>query len=69
MGMAEDDTPMIKSLDGTVQRLDLGPNKVTKPQPDNTLPLLPQKGNSALSRDSVPPPGHQLTGKQEHCEL
>ena len=57
----------IKSLDGTLQRVDLDPNKVTKSELNETLPLRPQKGNSVSSKDSLPPPGHQLTGKQEHC--
>jgi len=56
----------IKSFDGTTQLVNA--NGVTQPQSDTSLPSRPKKGVSAASKDSVPPPGAALTGKQEHCE-
>lgn len=60
---------LVKSLDGTVKQADAGPNSVSKPQSETPLPLRPRNGFGVSSEDSVPPPGQQLTGKQEHCEL
>ena len=58
--MAEPRHPtQVQSLDGTVQNL---------PQNAITLPSRPLKETSSSSKDSVPPPGSSLTGKQEHCK-
>ncbi len=65
--MAEVEEPMLKSLDGTVQSLHLGANQVTKPEAEMELSPQSQQAISAYSKDSIPPPGQQLTGKQEHC--
>ena len=57
----------IKSLDGTLQTIANGVSKPTQPQADVSLPSRLLKQTSASSKDSVPPPGATLTGKQEHC--
>ena len=49
----------VQPLDGTVQNL---------PQNAISLPSRPSKETSSSSKDSVPPPGSSLTGKQEHCK-
>lgn len=56
----------IKSLDGAIQDLNVGPNHVSQRQ--NNLPLPSRTKNEAnlKSKDSEPPPGQTLTGKQEH---
>ena len=56
----------IKSLDGTVQQADHA-NKVVNPQSKVELASHSKEQNGGLSLNSLPPPGHQLTGKQEHC--
>ena len=55
--MAEPRQP--ESLDGTVQILS---------QNAISLPSRSSKETSSSSKDSVPPPGSSLTGKQEHCK-
>ena len=58
--MAEPRHPtQVQFLDGTVQNL---------PRNATTLPSRPSKETSSSSKDSVPPPGSSLTGKQEHCK-
>ena len=49
----------VHSLDGTVPNL---------PQNAISLSSRPSKDTSSVSKDSVPPPGSSLTGKQEHCK-
>ena len=39
-----------------------------QPRNDVSLPSRPAKQTSTSSKDSVPPPGSSLTGKQEHCK-
>ena len=57
--MAEPRHPtQVQFRDGTVQSL---------PQNAVSLPSRPSKEMSSSSKDSVPPPGSSLTGKQEHC--
>ncbi len=59
----------IKALDGTIKTID---NGVTKPSPVGSgvsLASRPKDSTAALRKDSVPPPGQTLTGKQEHCML
>lgn len=56
--MAEPRHPtQVQFRDGTVQSL---------PQNAVSLPSRPSKEMSSSSKDSVPPPGSSLTGKQEH---
>lgn len=58
--MAEPRHPtQVQSLNGPVQNLS---------QNAISLPSRPSKGTSSSSKDSVPPPGSSLTGKQEHCK-
>ncbi|KAL2037302.1 hypothetical protein N7G274_009991 [Stereocaulon virgatum] len=65
--MAEAKHPtQIQSLGRTVQSYTAVPNRETQPQSDVSLPSRPAKQTSASSKDSVPPPGASLTGKQEH---
>lgn len=56
----------IKHLDGTIQDLNVSPSSVTRRQNDVSLPSRPNVEASKSSKDSVPPPGQTLTGKQEH---
>lgn len=56
----------VKSLDGTIQLVNA--NGVVQPQGNTDLPSRPKKGVSSSSKDSVPPSGASLTGKQEHCK-
>ncbi|CAD6570517.1 MAG: hypothetical protein ASARMPRED_003770 [Alectoria sarmentosa] len=55
-----------KNLDGTIQELNVGPNHVTQRQNDHSLPGRPKNEASPSSKDSEPPLGQTLTGKQEH---
>ena len=56
----------VKELDEAIQDLDTGSNHVTQRQNDVSLPSRPKNEASTSSKDSVPPPGQTLTGKQEH---
>lgn len=62
-------TNPVNSIDGFIQPNNLAQNNVPNTRLESSLPSRPRKGFSVSSKDSVPPPGHQLTGKQEHCEL
>ncbi|KAL6720779.1 hypothetical protein ACLMJK_002704 [Lecanora helva] len=64
--MAEPVPPVIKHLDGSIQNLDINAVKDTKPVVETGHPTQPRKENSTSSKDSIPPHGNQLTGKQEH---
>ena len=55
-----------KQLDGAIQDLNPGPFHVTQHRKDASLSLRPKNEPSTSSKGSVPPPGHILTGKQEH---
>lgn len=54
------------ALDGTIPELNVGPNYVTQRQKDLSLPSRTKNEASLSSKDSEPPPGQILTGKQEH---
>ena len=56
----------IKHLDGTVQDITVGPGSVASRKNHVSLPSRPNIEASKSSKDSVPPPGQTLTGKQEH---
>ena len=56
----------LEDLDGAIQDSDPGSNHATKSENDISLPSRPKNEASTSSKDSVPPPGHALTGKQEH---
>lgn len=56
----------MKSLDGTIQDLNVGPNHVSQRQNNLPLPSRPKNEANLKSKDSEPPPGQTLTGKQEH---
>ena len=56
----------IERVDGPVGNMEFGPNHVTVPQNDVSLPSRPKKEASTSSKDSVPQPRQTLTGKQEH---
>lgn len=58
---------LVKALDGSIQQIGVGTDSITKPKIETPLPLRPNRGISASVKDTVPPPGQQLTGKQEHC--
>ncbi|KAI4173492.1 MAG: hypothetical protein LQ348_006563 [Seirophora lacunosa] len=49
-----------KALDGTIETIGNGAI------PQSTPPPRPKPNEDATSRESIPPPGHALTGKQEH---
>lgn len=55
-----------EELDGAIQSLSPGSNHVTQRQKDVSLPSRSKNEASTGSKDSVPPPGHTLTGRQEH---
>ena len=61
-------TTNVTDLDGTIQNQNQNPSStyVTRSQHDVSLPSRPNNDASRSSKDSVPPPGHTLTGKQEH---
>lgn len=57
----------IPAVDGTVHSMN------GAPIPGNSgnnadLPSRPKPTGPAASKDSIPPPGATLTGKQEHCK-
>lgn len=62
-------TDPVNLVNGIVQPSSLTPNQIPNTHSESPLPSRPKKGFSVSSKDSVFPPGHQLTGKQEHCEL
>jgi hypothetical protein len=58
---------LVKALDESIQQIGVGTDSVTKPTIETPLPLRPNRGISASVKDTVPPLGQQLTGRQEHC--
>ena len=62
-----DSTPKVKALDGTIQPLN-GSDAIVEQQTSTALPSR-TKNDIMSPNDTAPPPGHALTGKQEHCKL
>lgn len=65
--MAEPNNPKIKALDGTIHPLE-GSKAIVEQQTSTALPSR-AKNDIMSPNDTAPPPGHALTGKQEHCKL
>jgi hypothetical protein len=61
-----DQNPRIESLDGTVQSRNLPLAGLASLQ--STILPSRLKPDSQSPNNIPPPPGHALTGKQEHCE-
>ncbi|KAG6999206.1 hypothetical protein G7Y79_00036g071620 [Physcia stellaris] len=59
-----DSTPKVKALDGTIQPLN-GGDAIVEQQSSTALPSR-SKNDIMSPNDTAPPPGHALTGKQEH---
>lgn len=57
----------VKSLDGTVQPLEINPAKLA-PASMDSLPSRPKLDTEMSAKGTLPPSGQTLTGKQEHCE-
>ena len=55
-----------KEVHGAIQDIDTDADQTTQSQKDVSLPSRPKNEASTSPKDSVPPPGHTLTGKQEH---
>ena len=61
------DHTQIKALDGTVKPVNGNP-AFTQGVNSTQLPSRPKSEVTSSSRDSFPPVGATLTGKQEHCK-
>ena len=57
----------VKALDGTVQPINEGLNSPQGPSNASLQHSLPSRLKE-ISKDSLPPAGQILTGKQEHCK-
>lgn len=58
----------VKTLSGTVTAFNGEVPQQTLSKPSALL-TRPKTNGDATSRESLPPPGHALTGKQEHCMM
>ncbi|KAL9003507.1 MAG: hypothetical protein Q9188_003633 [Gyalolechia gomerana] len=58
--------PEVKALDGTIEHLNNGEKQHDAPSKSPALPTRPKPNGQSVLEQSRPPPGHALTGKQEH---
>ncbi|KAL8987262.1 MAG: hypothetical protein Q9177_003512 [Variospora cf. flavescens] len=56
----------VKALNGTIETIGNGAIPQGTAGNPSLLPTPPKSTENATSQDSIPPPGHALTGKQEH---
>ncbi|KAI4177921.1 MAG: hypothetical protein LQ343_000005 [Gyalolechia ehrenbergii] len=59
-------SPEVKALDGTIEHLNNGEKQHDAPAKSPALPTRPKPNGQSVPEQSRPPPGHALTGKQEH---
>ncbi|KAL8690086.1 MAG: hypothetical protein Q9224_004491 [Gallowayella concinna] len=59
-------SPEVKALDGTVEARTDGTNPRNAPANSQSLPNRPKANGEASPKNSNPPQGNTLTGKQEH---
>ena len=72
MASLSKETP-VKSLDGQIKPLNSSlasaPKLSGNASLEQTLPSRLKSHGTSSSKDSIPPSGQILTGKQEHCQF